>query len=404
LPLFDYTGQLLSGATFQGTLEADSHQHADATLAEMGVRVRSLRPTRRASYVSPLSLEDFLFFNEQVAAMAEAGVPLPEGLRQLAGDVGAGKLRRVLLELADELATGTPLEQALAKLQARFPTQYPGVVQAGLESGNLGGTLYGLSAHLRLKSDLRRALIELAVYPVVVLLFAFGVLSFLMRVVVPQVESMIADTIWTPAGQSPDIPEITRLMLGTAQAWPQVEIALAVVLIAVALFLLATGLRGGRGVRERLLRRIPGIARVYWSSVLARFTHTSALAAFSGTPLPELVAASGAASGSVSLERTARRVAERLGAGDSLEEATRDQRDIPALWTCVVSATATRGELPAALEELARTYELRARQSSGVVRVVLGPVLLLTIGAFASLVIFGLALPMLRLIQAMTAI
>ncbi|MBU0618083.1 MAG: type II secretion system F family protein [Planctomycetes bacterium] len=406
MPLFDYTGQLQSGATFQGTLEAESQQHADATLADMGVRVRSLRPVKRMSYVAPLSLDDFLFFNEQIAAMTNAGVPLQDGLRQLGADVGSGKLKRLLLELADDLAAGTRLEQALVKLQSRFPTQYAGVVRAGLESGDLGGTLYGLSTHLRLKSDLRRALVELAVYPVVVLLFAFGVLSFLMRMVVPQLELMVADVMgvagWTPGSRSFALPQSTWWILETARAWPTIELVLLGLLTAVVLFVAGTCLPGGRGVREWLLRRMPGIARVYWSSVLARFTHTSALAAFSGTPLPELLASSGAASGSVSLATTARAVAKKLSAGLALEEASRGQRDIPALWTCVVSATAARGELPAALEELARTYEQRAREWSGVVRVILGPVLLLAVGLFLGLVIVGLVLPLIHLIQGLT--
>jgi len=156
-------------------------------------------------------------------------------------------------------------------------------------------------------------------------------------------------------------------------------------------------------VREWILRRIPGIAQVYWSSVLARFTHTSALAAFSGTPLPELIATSGAASGSVSLMKTTRRVSEELSRGVSLEEAARDEPDIPALWTCVVSVTAPRGELPAALEELARTYELRARQWAGTVRIIFGPLLLLVVGLMLGLVIVGMLLPLLRAIHGLTA-
>lgn len=404
MPLFDYTGQLESGATFQGTLEAESQEHADATLAVMGVRVGSLRQVKRTSYVAPLSLDDFLFFNEQIAAMTRAGVPLQDGLRQLGADVGSGKLKRLLTELADDLATGTQLEQALAKLQSRFPTQYAGVVRAGLESGDLGGTLYGLSTHLRLKSDLRRALVELAVYPLAVVLLACVVLSFLMRMVVPQVEAMVADmTGWTPGSQSPSLPRATCWIFDTARAWPTVELVVAGVLLAGLLLTFATCLPGGRGVREWILRLIPGIARVYWSSILARFTHTSALAAFSGTPLPELIASSGAASGSVALEKTSRTVAEYLSSGTSLEEATRGQREIPALWTCVVSATAARGELPAALEELARTYELRARQWAGVVRVILGPVLIIGIGGLLGVIIAGLMLPLISIIEAMTA-
>ena len=105
MPLFDYTGQLQTGSTFHGTLEAETQQHAEAILADMGVRTTSLRPARRLAYVAPLSLDDFLFFNEQLAAMTKSGIPLQEGLRQLAADVGSRKLKRLLLDLADDLAS-----------------------------------------------------------------------------------------------------------------------------------------------------------------------------------------------------------------------------------------------------------------------------------------------------------
>ena len=407
MPLFDYSGQSQTGATFSGTLEAESQHEAAETLAGMGLRVMSLRPVQRRSYVAPLSLDDFLFFNEQLAAMTKASVPLQEGLRQLAGDVGSRKLKRVLLELAEDLEAGTPLELALEKLHSRFPTQYSGVVRAGLKSGDLGGVLYGLTAHLRLKSEFRRALMELGVYPLMTMLVAFGVLAFLMRVVVPQLELTILDiTGWgyLPYEERLErLPAFSCLVFKISHVWPKIELAAGGVLLGIGLLSVFASLQSGRRFREFLLRRIPGVAQVYWSSVLARFAHTSALAAFSGTPLPELIAAGGESSGSTALAETTRRVAGKISAGLSLEESTHGQNEIPGLWTCVVSATASRGELPAALEELARMYELRAKQWNGIVRVMLGPVLLLGVGLILGTVIVGLLMPLINLLQGLTS-
>lgn len=409
MPLFDYTGQLQSGWAFQGTLEAESREHAESMLADMGVRVTSLRPAQRTAYVAPLSLDDFLFFNEQVAAMVKAEIPLEEGLRQLAADVGSRKLKRLLLDLADDLRVGTPLEEALARQQRRFPTQYGGVVQAGLKTGDLSGVLHGLTAHLQLKSTARRALLELAAYPLVILVFAFGVLSLLMRVVIPQAEAMIADVVgphtrWldSPTTAGADGIELSYVVFRVARVWPFVELGVIVLVVGICLFLAATCLPGGRRVREWLLRRIPGIAQVYWSSVLARFTHTAALGAFSGTPLPDLLTSSGAASGSRSLARTSQRVAERLRSGEALQDAARDERDLPALWSFVVAVASGRGDLPLALEELARTYEARAQRWISTLRIVLGPVLLILVGIVLGWTIAGMMHGFVRIIQAMT--
>jgi type II secretory pathway component PulF len=199
------------------------------------------------------------------------------------------------------------------------------------------------------------------------------------------------------------IATLSSFIFDVADAWPTIERAVAVVVLLLLAFIVLTRLPGGRRLREFVIRRTPGVSQVYRSSVLARFTHTSALAAFSGTPLPQLIAAAGQASGGLALSRASERVADRLRQGQSLYEAARDEREIPALWTSVASATAARGELPAALEELARTYELRAKQWAAAVRAILGPGLLLLIGGVLGITIVGMMLPLVQLIHGLTA-
>lgn len=409
MQLFDYVGQLESGASLQGTLEAESEARARDDLQRMGVRPLSLRAARRSAFVAPLSLDDFQFLNEQIGALTRSGVPLEEGLRQAAADVGSGKLKRLMLELADDLSRGTPLPKAIESLEKRFPTQYASVVQAGLKSGDLGGTLYGLAAHLRLAGATRRAIVELAAYPLAVLTLAMGVLSLLMRVIVPQVALIVADMFGVPysiaaldSSLLQRIPLISRYTFELARYWPILEIVIWCLIGLTVLLLITSPLPFGRSAREWLLWRIPGVARAYAASVLARFAHTCALGAHAGLPLPELISAAGAASGSRQLESATRRAADRLTAGESLEAATIKEPLIPALWTCVARSAAPRGELATALSELARTYESRAEHWVRMLRVLLGPLLLLGVGTFLGLVIIGIGATFVGLIQSLT--
>lgn len=393
MPLFDYTGQLPSGGQFHGTLEAESHEQAQETLDKLGVRVISLRTAKRNAYVAPLSLDEFTFFNEQLEAMTKAGIPLEEGLRQLASDVGSRKLKRLLLDLAEDLASGTELQAALDKHKRRFPPQYADVVGAGIQTGDLAGTLYGLTTHLRLKSTARRTMLELAVYPILVLVLATYVVSFIMRAVLPTLEGVMKEMVselqgwnsYAMAGTPAD-----AFIFDVARAWPAIEVSIIGLLAVVVLIAIVVVLPGMTSVREALLRRLPGFAQLYWSSVLSRFAHTSALAAYSGTPLPDLVASAGVASGSPALTRATRRVADRLANGDSIEGAVKAERDVPALWTCAVSIAAPRGDLPGALAELARAYELRADQWITTLRAVIAPLLFLIVAVTIGSIVVGI--------------
>ncbi len=377
MPLFDYSGQLTSGALLQGTIEAAEYSAAEQALGQMGVRVTTLRPAQRTAFVAPLSLADLTFFNDQLAALTKARLPLEPGLRQMASDVGSRKLKRLLIDLADDLAAGMPLPQALERQKQRFPPQYAGVVAAGLKTGDLSGTLYGLTTHLRLKSGFRRVILEVIAYPLVVLVLVLGVSSFLMRYVVPLLEGLFGDLASEAGSWGRPVPGARAFIFTLAGVWPTIEVLFGALLVLLLVLFGVTLLPGTRSFRERLLRYIPGVAQVYWSSVVARFAHTSALAAYTGTPLPDLVIASGAASGSPALTETTRRVAERLSRGEALDQAVAGERDMPALWTCAVQVAAPRGDLPGALAELARTYELRAQQYVSAVRALLGPLLFL---------------------------
>ncbi len=387
MPLFDYIGQLRTGESFQGTLEAASHEAAEGTLAGMGVRVTSLRPAQRLAYVAPLSLEDCAFFNEQVAAMAKAGVPLEQGLRQLAADVASRKLKRLLLDVADDLSRGGTLDEVVRRHRGRFPGGYAGVVQAGLETGTLGGTLHALAADLRLRGQVRRALVETAAYPLTVLAFALVIVSVLMRVVVPGIEEAYRDMLDIGQSFSSRVSSGRATSSGApgalfalAHAWPMIEaIAGAVLATLILVFTLAAFPRM-QDFRERLFGIIPGLSQIQWSGALARFAHVAALSAQRGLPLTQLVRAAGDASGSIGLSRAGRRISEKLEEGELLDQAVANETRIPALWTCVVNVSGPRGELSSALADLARIYETRAQQWISAVRALLAPLLLFVVG------------------------
>lgn len=396
MPLFDYTGQLQSGQNFQGTLEAESRHHAEAVLSDMGVRVLTLRPAKRFGYVAPLSLDDFRYMNEQIATLTTAGLPLEPGLRAMASESGSRRLKSTLLELADLLAAGISLDEALKRQESRYPSAYAGTIRAGIRSGDLGGTLYAVSSHLRLKGEVRRAIIELACYPAIVLLFVLLLTSFVMRGIVPEMRKVFRDF------GVKTFPSVTEWLFSVADAWPTVEIAILAFAACILAICCALTLPFMAKVREAILRRTPGLGSVYWSSALARFTHTASLASLHGAPLPDLLRSAGQASGSPALARAGSNAAEAIERGSSLEVAIPPQSSIPPLWRTAVEFSGPIGELPGALRELARAYEIRADQRARVVRVLLAPFLLTCIGVILLSVVIAILLPFAHLIQSLT--
>ena len=60
-----------------------------------------------------MKLDEFAFFNQQLAAMLRDGIPLEGALRRLCQEMHAGSLRTELQTLEADLAKGTPMADAL---------------------------------------------------------------------------------------------------------------------------------------------------------------------------------------------------------------------------------------------------------------------------------------------------
>ena len=121
--------------------------------------------------------DEFAFFNQQLAAMLRAGIPLEGALKQLCAGMKSGALRAEMRSLEADLATGTPLKDALARRQ--LPEFYARMVEIGARSNDLPGVLTLLADHYQRRHHLWTRLKGLMVYPMIVLIAAFLLSCFL---------------------------------------------------------------------------------------------------------------------------------------------------------------------------------------------------------------------------------
>ena len=159
---FGFRAQTHDGLSMSGTLEASDVDDANRQLHALGLRVVELEP-RPAAALAPaggprLRGEDFIAFNQQLAHLTSAGLPIEHGLRLIAQDARRGRLARTIQQLADELERGTPLPQALAKYESKFPPLYARLVEAGVKSNNLPAMLLNLGRHAEMVQRLRAAI------------------------------------------------------------------------------------------------------------------------------------------------------------------------------------------------------------------------------------------------------
>ncbi len=394
---FEYCGIGPQDTAIEGRLVAASHDHANQLLEEMQVRVSRLRALDREpkSTVKPISHADFTMLNEQIIAMVKAGVPLEEGFRVLADDVAKPGLKRLVTEIAEDLASGISLEEAIRKRQKAFPVLYAQIIAVGMKTGRLAVVLAGLNRHLEYLGATRRLIWETLNYPLVIAVLGLCIMWFTTQVIGPQMKAIFQDF-----GTNLPVPTILVLKLSDNLAWI-FPTMLAVILGTV---ILIRGARGptARRIKEGILLRVPVLRTMVKNCLVARFSQGLSLMVRIGIPLEESVVMAGEATGSPIIISDGRRMREALAKGESVHLALQMGRVLPRFLGHTIEMAIQRNQLDDCLEELSRLYDQRAQQSLSSLRTVLLPIAVLMTAGCMGFYVIALFLPLVKLISSVS--
>ena len=391
---FAYRGIGPQDTAVEGHITAANHAEANKLLEQMQVRVTELRAVKAevTPRVKPISRDDFIMLNEQIIAMVKAGAPLEEGLRQLAYDLAKPRLRKLVTEITEDLACGTPLEEAIRKRQQAFPTLYAQIVAVGMRTGRLAVVLAGLNRHLEFVGSMRRMVWEALNYPLVILLLGMGVLWWTTRMIAPGLRDMFADF-------GTDLPGLTlaafRLADNLAWLFPTLMATVVIIVIVVR----SARSPRARQMKEGFLLSIPGCGTMLKNCLVARFAQGLALMVRVGIPLEESVLMAGEATGSPGVASDSRRIGEALSRGESVHQALQMGRILPRFLGQMVQIALERSQLEESLEELSRLYDQQAQRGLGTLRAMLLPLAVAITAGIIGLYILAMFLPLVKLIS-----
>ena len=137
-----------------------------------------------------MKLDEFAFFNQQLAAMLRDGIPLESALGHLCSSMRHGDLREELEKLRADLANGIPMKQALAA--RKLPPFYVQMIQVGVQSNDLPGVLTLVADYYRSGNLIWTRLKGLMVYPVILLAGLLGA-SIVMAIVLGVIRTGFED-------------------------------------------------------------------------------------------------------------------------------------------------------------------------------------------------------------------
>lgn len=326
--------------------------------------------------LEPISLEDLIALNEEIAALVRAGIPLEVGLGY--GGNAPKKLRKITDRLRREMEQGNALPDALRKCGADLPASYLAIVEAGLKSNRLSDALISAAAFARTLLEMQRSLRTSLVYPTLVLCIAYGFFLLMLNDLLPRLTQMLIDAHSTPGRLLNGLEFLSHSMWYWGPALPLIGL-----LAAIWLGLVPLGATRRPAVLLDRLRFLPWLRRIVGDVQSASFCHLFSLLVERGVPLPEALEASGSASADDRLAQECRQIAVELRKGLPLQQALQTSRRLPPFTRWMLSTGQTQGALPSVMATLTDVYRLRAQSRIELFRMSAPLILTLVLGGGA---------------------
>jgi type IV pilus assembly protein PilC len=389
---FEYNALTSAGRLMKGTVEAGSREEAGELLKQMQLTVNTVEKAKPKKPKTAVGRNEFMLFNQQLASITKAGIPLERGLRELSQDVSSKSMRKLIDDIAGELEAGVSIEQAFEKRQKAFPPLYGRILKAGIETGRLSEMLTSLNRHLEMANRTRRIIFEAISYPAVILTLAAVILTGVFLLVIPHFE-----LIFTEMWEGERLPAVTRLCFNIAQNvvpfWIVVGCLIAAILFVFAMLSFSSG---GRRFKESLFLKLPVMGRIYHSSVLSKMAEAMAMMVAAGCDMPACLRLSSGAAGSEKLLLESEILARQIEQGSNILEAGQFCSFLPHLFLYSIQLGTQRNELQDNLYSLGQMYAEQARCGQSRLQTVLLPVMLIAVGGIVAMAVVAMFMPMIQ--------
>jgi type IV pilus assembly protein PilC len=387
-----------SGEISEGVYAADSETHLRHELEERGLHVLALQ-TRGAlgrwSFALPrrrrLPAREFLEFNQELATLLKAGMPLVQSLDLLRSGVVDPVFRPVLDAVHDRVKAGTALSEAFDEHGELIPRVYTASLLAGERSGNLEGVLRRYVAYARLIGAVRRKTISALMYPAVLIALAFIVVNIIVLKLVPAFSDFYGSF-------HAELPFATKMIVRGSTLLSS-NLLIVVGISAAAGAGIYTWLRRpGERVRfDRALLRLPYLGEVARKFAVAQLARTLGTLLGGGIPLVNALEVASRSIGNRHVARQLEGMAQEVREGQSLADTMRSRSVFPDVAIKMTEVGEATGALQDMLNSLAEFYDEEITTSLDRFVTLVEPALLITMGLVIAGLLLALYMPLFQL-------
>ena len=394
---FEYTALDTGGRSRKGVIEGDTPRHVRSLLRErqlMPVTVEAVaaRESRRQrgsrfGFARGLSAADLSLMTRQLSTLVRAGLPLEEALLAVSQQTEKPRVQSILLGVRAKVVEGHTLATGLSEFPRVFPEIYRATVSAGEQSGHLDAVLERLSEYTESREQMRQNIMGAMLYPMVLTIMCFTIVSILLTYVVPKVVDVFE-------ANHAKLPLATRVLVAVSGFLRNYGLWLLLA-AGLAAFLFWRSMKS-RATRRRVhqwMLNLPLMGRIVRGVNTASFTRTLSILTASAVPVLDALRIASEVIINLPMRDAVTDAAARVREGAPIGRSLAASRLFPPMTVHLISSGESSGQLQTMLERAATNQERELEGLLAALVGLLGPMLIVGMGLFVMGIVFAMLLP-----------
>lgn len=345
--------------------------------------------TKRHAGVEP---RDVLAFFRQMNTLFRTGTPLYQGLLIAADQTESTGLAKVIRGLAEHIASGGSLAEAMAGHPRVFRPEWCESVRSGEISGQLDVVLVRLCEQIETQLAFRSKIIGSLFYPAMILVVSTAAVVVMLTMVVPTFTSMFAEF-------GKELPGPTKVLVALSDDLRNDWLSyLAPIAVGAVVFRSWVRTPRGRRIWSDFLLSVPLIGDLMVQSAMQRFSQNLSNLLASGVPILEALS---------TVQRIFRRTpsyhdavgeaVQSIDRGGNLTDALSRTGLFTPFLTNMIRIGEESGTLPETLSEVGRFYQGKVETTITRLAAQVETVLIILMSVVVAGVLIALYLPMFEL-------
>ena len=392
-----------TGKVETGYFAAFSKLDVHSFLMAEGYEVYEITPQKNIAksltiFAPKFSANDLDFFLTQLSTFLRSGITLVESVKILSKQSKKKAHKNIYKSIIYELTMGENFSEALSKQGNIFPRLLINMVKTSELTGDLPETLDDMADYYRETEKTRKQMLSAISYPLVVLVFAIGILIFMMVSVVPQFVGIYED-------METGLPAITLTIIKISNflktSW--IYLLIGVVIFIIVFIILFKTIKVFKSLVQTMVMNIPVIGKIIIYNEVTMFTKTFASLLKHNVYITDCMEVLSKITNNEVYKMLIFDTITNLARGEAISNSFKNHWAFPTIAYEMILTGEKTGQLGVMMEKVANYYQEQHKNAVNQIKAFIEPVMIIILAAIVGVVLLSVVIPMFDMYENLSA-